>query len=374
MTHSYLLTTADAERWRAALPTGACVMGSLEYARILERHAGYAGRLFVVETDGGRMAYPFFLRPIEVDPPAAGFGQQHWDTITPEYTGPLRLGPGPLSQASGTSLPDLFANHCRENGIVAEFAHLNPWRSAVEFLDPGCVEANREIIYLDLTWGEERLWSKSLSSDARRHARQAAKAQIRYRRASTRQDVLAFHHLYAATMDRRAALERYYFSPEYFLSFFDGMSDNAFFVLAEYEGRTIAGGLYLHDDRDVYWHLSAADLEYSRVRPVNGYHWDTIQWAVREGKRYLLCGGGYAPDDGVFRFKSHFSPLRAQFNVYKRIHDPGRYAALTRAWSERHGGRPAQGSFFPAYRAVPASNPEPAVAAPEAAGQSTSAP
>ena len=345
-----MLTTGDTDRWRAALPIDDCVMGSLEYCRILERQCGYPARLFVVESDGVRIAYPFLLRPIQNLPFAARMASGRFDTITPEYTGPLRFGSSPSDDAERIRFAELFAAHCQAQGVVAEFAHLSPWSPDSGLLDPGCVHLDRELVYVDLTWGEEQIWQRSFSSDTRRMTRQAQKAEVRVRRATSPDDVLAFHRLYTSTMDRRGALDRYYFPVEYFLAFFETMADNAFFLLADCGERAVAGGLYLHDRTDVYWHLSAVDMEWARVRPVNAYHHGAIRWGVREGKKRMLCGGGYEPGDGVFRFKAGFSPLRVPFRVYKRIHDRDLYQALLAAWSSHHVGRHPSARFFPAYR------------------------
>lgn len=349
MTQHYVLTSQDAERWRAVLPADACVMGSVEYARICERQSGASARLFVVqEPGGGGVAYPFFLRSVD--------GAGAWDTCTPEYTGPLIIG-APTSRARMASLPDLFARYCGENRIVSEFAHLNPWHAAVDQLVPSCVRANRDIVYVDLTWGEEQIWTKSLTSDARRQTRQAEKAGVQVRRARTVADVLEFHRLYAHTMERRGALDRYHVPPEYFLAFRETLPNNSFFLLAEYQGRAVAGGLYLEDRDDVYWHLSAVDIEFSRVRPVNAYVVFALRQAVTQGKRRMCFGGGYQADDGVFRFKANFSPLRAQFQTYGRVHDASAYERLTAGWSSRNGGRAPRADYFPSYRASPTPAP-----------------
>jgi hypothetical protein len=345
MTQHYVLTTDDADRWRAVLPADACVMGCVEYARICERHNGYSARLFVVESEGSVVAYPFFLRPVDGSP-------GRWDTLTPEYTGPLRIGP-----ARGTApalLSELFHRYCLENGIVAEFAHLNPWHAALDQLEPTCVRPNRDIVFVDLTWGEEQIWTKSLSSDARRQTKQAQKAGVRVRRARTTADVLDFHRLHEHTMERREALDRYFVPPEYFLAFHETLPHNSFFLLADYEGKAVAGGLYLEDRADVYWHLSAVDIEFSRVRPVNAYVHFALCEAVKQGKQRMCFGGGYQRDDGVFRFKANFSPLRAQFQTYARVHDEPSYDALTATWAASNSGRAAATQFFPAYRAPPA--------------------
>lgn len=365
----YLLTTDDATRWRTVLPADRCVMGSVEYSRIVESYTGCAARLLVVESKVAVIAYPFFLRPIDTVPFASGIGGSLWDTFTPEYTGPFGLEPSALQEAGIPRFADLFARHCREHGIVAEFVHLNPWCAAPELLDAACIEANREVVYIDLAPGKDRIWARSLTSDARRMTRKAQRMGVRVRHAESPDDVREFHRLYTRTMERRQAQARYFFPPEYFLRFFETMPETSFFALAEYQGRLVAGGLYLHGGTDVYWHLSAADMAFAHVRPVNGYVWEAICWALDRGKQRMLLGGGHRRDDGVFRFKASFSPLRARFHVYKRIHDADAYAALSRAWSANHGGRSPPSDPFPAYRAETAPAPPPTGVKPEAAQQ-----
>lgn len=346
----YLLSTKDEERWRAVLPASVRAMGSVEYARVLEQLTGATARLFVVEWGGATTAYTFLLRPVNEFPFATAV-RNRWDTFTPEYSGPVWSGSAAPASA-GRRFADIFAEHCREQGIVAEFAHLSPW-TPTDLLDVGCVQPNREVIYLDLTWGEDEIWARSLTTDARRQVRQAERAGVRVRTAESLDDVREFHRLYQLTMERRNALDRYHFPLEHFVELFETMRESTVFALAEYKGRVVAGGLYFHDATEVVWHLSAVDMAFANVRPVNAYHYETIRWAVRQGKRRLLCGGAYQPGDGIFRFKANFSPLRAQFHTYRRVHDPDAYSALTRAWSAHHGGKTPRPDFFPAYRSAP---------------------
>src|SRR5579863_9287207 len=147
MIHTYCLTTQDSERWRKALPPDANVLASLEYVRICEEQVGYAARLFVAEGTTGTVAYPFFLRPIEELPFATSLGLHLYDTCTPEYTGPMFVGEG----SDEFNFPMLFGDFCREQDIVAEFAHLHPWNVPDGLLDPACIEHDRDIVYVDLT-------------------------------------------------------------------------------------------------------------------------------------------------------------------------------------------------------------------------------
>lgn len=353
MSRYYVLSTADAGQWRKILPAEICVMGSVEYARIGEQQSGHTAKLFVFEGDQSVIAYPLFLRPIGGLPFTVPGVEGFYDSYSPEYTGPLIVSPNTDHFLEGADFAAHFSCYCREANIIAEFGHLNPWLKGEQLLDPALVKENREVVSVDLTLGEEELWKKSLTSDARRQTRQADKAGVQVRKAETLEDIREFHRLHEETMERRQALERYRIPPEYFIAIFENMPETAFFMLAEYEDRVVAGGLYFHGGSDVYWHLSAVDLDYSRVRPVNKYVWHTLCWATGVGKRRMLLGGGYSGCDGVFRFKAGFSPLRDRFCTYRRIHNQDVYSALNDTWATHYQSSIDQCDFFPPYRSVP---------------------
>lgn len=349
MIKTRILTTADADQWRSVLPMDLCVQGSLEYVRICEIQTGWPARLFVIEDERPRAAYPYFLRPISELPFEKGLSEEWFDICTPEYRGPVSLNGG--LPPDGPRFADLFSAHCREQRIVAEFAHLNPWTVPKEWLEPECVQPNREIVYTDLTRDEEWIWNHSFSSDGRRQTKQAQRAGVSVRRASSIADIREFHRIYTETMERRRAHARYFFPAEYFLAFFETMPRNAFYALAEFEGKIVAGGLYFQDQTEVYWHLSAADRSFARVRPVNLYLYETIRSCLGTGRSRMIMGGGYEQGDGVLHFKTNFSPLRAQFATYQRVHHPICYKALTTAWIQWAGGSSLpQAGYFPAYR------------------------
>ena len=112
MIHHYLLTTADAAKWRAVLPANVVVTGSLGYARIWEKQMGCPARLFVAECAGSVVAYPFFLRPVHSLPFAADCSEAAWDTFTPDYTGPLGLGASPCQGPYNSRFTELFGFYC----------------------------------------------------------------------------------------------------------------------------------------------------------------------------------------------------------------------------------------------------------------------
>ena len=343
--------TRDRAGWNAALPRQNSVFGSVEFAGIVEDHLGYEARLYVLEHGTAAIAYPFFCRPIRSLALGDHVDSGLTDTVSPEFTGPIARG-GP-SERIARDFPERFSAFAAQEGVVAEFAHLHPWNAVRDALVPAFVEFSREIVYVDLTWPEERLWQASFSHACRKNIARARQENVRVYEARTTDDIREFHRLYIQTMKDRNALPQYHFPLDYFSALFERLGDSARFVLAEYRDRVIAGTLYLHDREDVYSYLGGADYAFQHVRPTNAVIFDTILWGQSKGKKRLVLGGGYSPNDGIFRFKSSFSPNRAAFHVYKRVHLPEQYDVLCRSWSSLYGQSPAATAYFPPYRSSP---------------------
>jgi serine/alanine adding enzyme len=350
MADAEVLTTEDGERWRAALPATESVFGSVEYARIQERHGGGAARLFTLAAGGGTVAYPLVLRSVAELPFAGRGAEELFDAATPQYTGPF--APADLEAGVPEAFEAALSRWSREAGVVTEFGHLQPWQARTELLDRSALERDREIVYVDLTEDPERLWRDSYTHAARKNVNRARREGVRVRAAGDAAGARELHRIYERTMDRQGAQRGYYFPASYFEAFADEMPDNSRIVVAEHGDRTIAATLYLHDGADVYSYLGGADHDHQHLRPTNAVVDETIRWAREEGKQRLVLGGGYRPGDGIFRFKASFSPLRADLRLYRRVRLAEQYESLRQAWGALHGAGSASG-FFPPYRAIP---------------------
>jgi lipid II:glycine glycyltransferase (peptidoglycan interpeptide bridge formation enzyme) len=247
---------------------------------------------------------------------------------------------------------ETIAAALRDAGVVAEFAHLHPWKANPELVGGG--EPDREIVWVDAALDEERLWRESYSKACRKNLNRAEREGVTVREAGSEADIAAFHRIYIGTMERNEAAPGYYFDRDYFQAIFEEMPGSARFALAWHEGEVVAATLYLHDADDVYSYLGGADHDHQQLRPTNAVVHETIRWAREQGKRRLILGGGYRPDDGIFRFKASFSPERATLRLARRIHLQDDYDALVGAWRERHRSpSPEPSSYFPLYRARP---------------------
>jgi hypothetical protein len=349
MSSAEILTVDDERGWRELLPTRSSVFGSVEFAAIHEQHGGGEARLFALRSPQGPIAYPLLLHPVSGLPFGEGVGAGLFDAATPQYTGPLAVG-APDGDARA-SFAEALDRWCAESGIVTEFAHLHPWRARTELLDSSGVELDREIVYVDLTQDPDSRWRYSYTHACRKNVNRARREGVRVFAARDESDARELHRIYERTMDRRGARESYYFPPTYFASFLERLPENSRILLAEHDGRIVAATLYLHDETDAYSFLGGADHEAQQVRPSNAIVDEMIRWGREQGLQRLVLGGGYAPGDGIFRFKASFSPLRADLRLYKRVHLVDEYESLLHAWRRHHGDDP-EPAFFPPYRAV----------------------
>ncbi len=332
-----LIRTSEASAWLAELPVSRSVFGSLGFARVQERDGDTEAILVVAEAAEERALYPLLLRRTPFDPSAR-------DSVTAPFTGPL-AGLGASTSALKTAIDEAMA----ELGVVAEFAHLNPWHARPALLDG--VGVDRDVIWVDTTIGEDTLWRESLSHSCRKNIRRAEREGVVVRPAADRDDIERFHRIYAMTMERNDALPAYRFDADYFHALFAEFPDNARFALAEHDGEVVAATLYVHDDETVYSYLGGANHSAQAVRPTNAVVHETIRWARDQGKRRLVLGGGYRPGDGIERFKASFSPLRAELRLARSVRNRPAYDTLCDAWERMYAQPPPGDGFFPAYRA-----------------------
>jgi serine/alanine adding enzyme len=345
-----ILTVDEEAAWQAAVPAYSSVFGSLVYARIVQAQTGAAARLFLWEQGGVQVAYPLFLRPVADLPFAPPAAAALWDTTTPEFTGPRAPAGADAGALAGFRAG--FAAWCRAEGIVAEFAHLYPWQEPGGLLDAAAVEFNREIVYFDLTVPDAQLRRAHFSHACRKNLNRAQQEGVETFAAATPEHLAAFHRIYTLTMERTGAHARYYFPLAYFQALFEQLGERALFLLAQVGGQIVAGTLYLNDATDMYSYLGGADHRFAQARPTNAVVYAAICWGRAMGRQRLVLGGGYQPDDGIFRFKAGFSPLRARFHIYKQIHQPAVYNALCAAWAAYYHQTPEPAGPFPAYRAT----------------------
>jgi hypothetical protein len=348
MVQERFLTIRDSDAWNRLLPPGKSVFGSIGYARICAAFRKCTPRLYAAELNHAAICYPLLLRPLS-ELSFAGGTDGIWDATTPEFTGPMAFGVEPVLAENFSSSRD---KAFRKEGIIAEFAHLQPWKEAATRLF-GVNECNREIVWVDSKTSPGELWRTHLAYSCQKNIRTAQRNGVKVFEGTTDEHIREFYRIYLSTMLRNNASPSYLYSLEYFQAFREEMPNHCRFAIAEYGGRIVAGTLYLHDDSDVYSYLGGADADFQHVRPTNMIVWETILWAHSAGKERLVLGGGYKANDGIFRFKSTFSRLRKSFHVYKKIHQERDYSLLEQRCREYYALNGKTIQYFPSYRYAP---------------------
>lgn len=325
------------------------VMAHPDYARLFARPCDRV--VGAVSEDGeGRILFPLILRPLSAEPWARP-GERRWDAITPYgYGGPFAWGSGSREDASFWCA---HAEWCRAERVVSTFARLSLFPDQIAEI-PGPVEVRARNVIVPLEGGEAALWA-GYDTKVRRWVRtaEAAGLEVEVDREGARLD--AFLDVYAATMSRHGALAWYLFPRAFFETMLERLRGDVVFFHTLVRGEVVSSDLVLCAREHVYYFLGGTRAEAFHLGPNYLLKHRVATWAISEGKRWYVLGGGHDPEDGLYRYKRAFArhgvvPFRIAHLVHdeascRELEDDRAAAAAQRgeSWEPRRG-------FFPAYR------------------------
>jgi hypothetical protein len=154
-----------------------------------------------------------------------------------------------------------------------------------------------------------------LDHDARYNIRRAEKSQLTIREAQGENDLKKFHLLTTLTRRRLNLLPWPY---RFFQSIYRNIvtSGHGFLLLAELEGRLIAGSMYFSFKDTVTQKFNASDKDYTQYKPNYLIIWEAIKRAHREGYRSFDLGITNPENQGLATFKRHWGADEAVFPYY----------------------------------------------------------
>ena len=213
-----------------------------DYGRLYEKSEGGTCEVFSHHSPIGNIRHMFIKRkvPIRID------DTTYYDLITPyEYGGPVILDCGVGEKEELVKEFEIaFGHYCRENNIVSEFVRFHPLvENAMDF--HGCYQVahSRNTVGTNLRDYEDPFMDE-FSKSARRSIRRALRAGVDFRVIEGPDDLGDFKEIYYSTMDRNKAPDFYYFGDDYFKACLQLFRKNIVLVEANYQGKTIASGLY----------------------------------------------------------------------------------------------------------------------------------
>lgn len=303
--------------------------------------------LFVYEDGAATVYYPYFRRPLStaaVECPE--YDLEYFSDIVSSwyYGGPLYAGPEDARERVAEAFTEVFAETCRDRGVVAEFVRFDPnLRNdrTFEILEP---TFNRETVPVDLSKPQDQIWEEYDSSN-RTHIRQGRDAGFEVDPATDAGEVESFHGIYAAAMDAKNASKHYRFSRSFFKDLLLQTDDLATLLCTHHEGDIVGGSLLVHAGGTACEFLRASKPELWDDGLNNHLCHRAVVYCHECGLDRLDFQGGRP---GVFQFKKSFSPERGELHLARRVHDQPVYDDLVNAAADQ--GIDTESKYFPAYR------------------------
>jgi hypothetical protein len=160
----------------------------------------------------------------------------------------------------------------------------------------------------------EELW-KAYNKRVRTAVRKAEKLGVKVRESQAESDLREFYTIYLNSMERLEG------TPKPFSLLRElQLSEIAKLSLAEYDGKIIAGLLYLFFNRTLTLWVGASSLEYREVRPNNAIFHQVIKWACEVGYDYVDFGASPPGNEGLVAFKEEWRAKPFHFESYVKRH------------------------------------------------------
>jgi CelD/BcsL family acetyltransferase involved in cellulose biosynthesis len=186
------------------------------------------------------------------------------------------------------------------------------WRVRVRVNDLSS-QPPRELVSGSAHWSAVAVTGKDqwggLRQRARRKIRAAETAGVTIRRATSTNDLRTFFelHLMLRKQKFRLVAQPYRFFQEIWRAF--GAEDRCWLLLAERDGHTIAGTLFIRAGKTIYYKFNASTLEGGESGANYLILWDAIDRARAAGLTSVDLG--LSPDDqaGLVQFKRSFASV-----------------------------------------------------------------
>jgi lipid II:glycine glycyltransferase (peptidoglycan interpeptide bridge formation enzyme) len=198
---------------------------------------------------------------------------------------------------------------------IASFMELKGWNNNNDLAHLGMVPWNYNLDYiLDLNPGPEELNSE-FHDNVRRGIRQAEKRGVTSRISSTVEDLDIFYNLHVITRKKLGVIPQPH-------AFFENLyryliSQNlGFVVLAECEGKNVAGIVFLTHKDTIYYKFNASDEEYLNRRPNHLITWEAIRYACANRYKFLDFGRCTPEEAGLRTYKARWGAKEINLPYY----------------------------------------------------------
>jgi Acetyltransferase (GNAT) domain len=168
---------------------------------------------------------------------------------------------------------------------------------------------------LDIACGEKTLFS-SFRESTQRNIKKARREGVEVDVSSSMNSVREFYRLNCMTRKSHGLPPQPY-------RFFEKVHEHAvsrghgMVVLADYNGKTIAGGMYFNFGGKAMYKYGASDSAYQHLRANNLVMWEAIRHYAKEGLTSFCFGRTEPENSGLLQFKRGWGGREQAVNYYK---------------------------------------------------------
>lgn len=271
--------------------------------------------------------------------------------ITSVYGYPGPVGKGITNNFDNEIFKTELIKFLKLNNFVSAFSRLNPFianQSKILF-NLGSISSKGKVVNIDITknLAEQRSGYQSRLKTYINKSRRSCSIK----RATTKEDLEEFIHVYYENMKRVNADDFYFFDELYFQNLVDSKDFQTEILLAidNETNKTIAGCLFIISNGIVQYHLSGSKHEFLNKTPTKLLIDEMRIIATNKGCKFFNLGGGLGgrADDSLFNFKSSFSKDYKNFNTWKLIINKEVYDEFVLKTDIIEGS-----DYFPLYRSI----------------------
>ena len=304
-----------------------------------------------LSTANGGVLYPFLLRPVTTEP-WFNNGGAAWDIVTPYgYGGAFAWN---CTTEETESFWSQFHAWTESSGVVSSFARLSLFDGQqLPFNGDVAVDRPNIVRRLDLT--PEELWH-DYEHKVRKNVNRAKRSGLTGEMDAEGRRLDDFLAIYQSTMERREADGGYFFPRKFFEAIVRDLAGQYIFCHVLDGVRVVSTELVLVSTENIYSFLGGTLADAFALRPNDLLKHEIILWGRQAGKHAFVLGGGYAGEDGIYRYKKSFAPHGSMpFCLGRCIHNADAYGRLVecrRQWEMSQGNAwMPKPDYFPEYRA-----------------------
>jgi CelD/BcsL family acetyltransferase involved in cellulose biosynthesis len=280
------------------------VFHTAAWARVIKEAYGYFPRYYVLENEAGqlRAAIPFYLVQSVLT------GKRLICLPFSDYCSPLGGEEADITLLLNSAKKEIGAG-------AASYLEIRGWQNGMSPSQLSLVTREYHTTYiLDLYPEAERL-NERFHDSVRRGIRQAKKRGVVVRLTTSEDDLKHFYGLHVTTRKKLGVLPQPY---AFFKSLFRHVISLGlgFTVMAECDGKVIAGVIFLTHKDTIYYKFNASDEHYLQRRPNHLMIWEAIRYACANNYKYFDFGRCSPEEEGLRTFKSRWGTIEVPLPYY----------------------------------------------------------